>query len=342
MLGGDEVSALVGDLGERSFKFGFGGEADPKGLIPSVAARGGSGFVAGDLGRLDVCGKDEIVSARKNGKVNSWNAVETLWDFAFQKHLHSRLEEHPVIASCATYEPDQDKEKLAELLFEKFHVPALYMPRNAMLSAFSVGRATAMIVDVGAAKTTCCAVNDGFVLNKTLKTTNVAGNYVEEHLIHLIESKLLPEIDPVKKELLPRCLVKRTPSPDEDSPPLISKVSDKERNKLHPTFIGWKKLLLASEIRKNVCRVWGDLILDPEKANKYEKQKYELPDGTMVEFGVDRFLSAELLMHPKRDEAFFQKLSAAHALGEQEFTSLPDLLRNSLLNAHGKACFAVV
>jgi hypothetical protein len=45
MYCGDEVSAIVGDIGSNTSKFGYAGEDMPKAVIPSV----GCGFLGGEL-----------------------------------------------------------------------------------------------------------------------------------------------------------------------------------------------------------------------------------------------------------------------------------------------------
>ncbi len=53
----------------------------------------------------------------------------------------------------------------AELLFESLGVPALYLGRSPALTAASLGRASAIVVDLGAAATRVTAVYDGYQIN---------------------------------------------------------------------------------------------------------------------------------------------------------------------------------
>ena len=46
------------------------------------------------------------------------------------------------------------REKTTEIMFEKFKVPALYMAKNAVLSAFATAKQTALVVDAGHESTT--------------------------------------------------------------------------------------------------------------------------------------------------------------------------------------------
>lgn len=74
--------------------------------------------------------------------------------------------EQPLLVSEPAANPKEQRAKLAELLFEKLQAPALFLARAPVLAAFAAGRPTALVVDVGAGKTTVAAVYDGYVLNK--------------------------------------------------------------------------------------------------------------------------------------------------------------------------------
>jgi hypothetical protein len=198
---GDETAALVGDLGSRSFKFGFAGEDVPKGWLPSCVGRGAGAAAGGKAPKrvrvgdsaLGASSEDtEVVWARREGRVADWDAVEALWSHALGTVLSSDPREHPVLACTATYESAADRAKLAELLAETLQVPAFFLARNAMLSAFSLGRASALVLDVGAARSVCAPVQDGFVLARGVRTSGVAGDLVDDHLVRLLETQVLP------------------------------------------------------------------------------------------------------------------------------------------------------
>ena len=53
------------------------------------------------------------------------------------------------------------REQLCELMFEKYNVPAFFLVKNAVLSAFANGRSTALVVDSGSTHTSAVPVHDG-------------------------------------------------------------------------------------------------------------------------------------------------------------------------------------
>lgn len=51
-------------------------------------------------------------------------------------------------------------------MFEKYHIPAFFLCKNAVLSAFAHGRSTGLVLDSGATHTSAVPVHDGYVLQK--------------------------------------------------------------------------------------------------------------------------------------------------------------------------------
>lgn len=82
-----------------------------------------------------------------------------------QLRLNS-LEEHPVLISESTWQSKENRERLLELAFEGWGAPAYYTVDKNVLTAFSVGKGTAMVLDVGEDVTSCMPIYDGFVIRK--------------------------------------------------------------------------------------------------------------------------------------------------------------------------------
>lgn len=69
-------------------------------------------------------------------KVVDWEGLETLWAHSYADTLRVDSSHHPLIMTETSWTPKEDKEKLVELAFEKFNVPALYLGNDAILSAY--------------------------------------------------------------------------------------------------------------------------------------------------------------------------------------------------------------
>lgn len=399
MFCGDETAALVGDLGSRTFKFGFAGEDMPRGWIPSATGhvvgqsdmdvdddKGRPKSIVGESALQHRCEDVDITWAREDGFVKNWDVVEDLWTHAVSFGLNSNARDHPILAATPTYEPEADRARLAEILLEKLETPAVFMPRNAILSAFSVGRATSLVVDVGAAKTCACAVHDGFVLRKSVRTSKIAGDYIDEHLLRLLETQILPSlkassvdsansengdkdtkeassssssanqasanqqkggsenskeitsqlssgsVDPPKILRVP-CTFRRKLAHDGSTQKQINLKTTEELARIKPSFIRLQQMPVLTDLEANVCRVWTEVPFVEAQADEYAKEEYELPDGTIVELGRERFRSPELLMRPETDMAYMKEKIPAAEL-DKGSVSLPDVLKDSLQSAH--------
>jgi actin-like protein 6A len=68
--------------------------------------------------------------------------------------LSVKPEEFALLLTEPTHNSRAARERLTELVFETFQSPALFLAKNAMLSAFATARQTALVVDSGYRATT--------------------------------------------------------------------------------------------------------------------------------------------------------------------------------------------
>ncbi|KAH1135940.1 hypothetical protein GYH30_013574 [Glycine max] len=111
----------------------------------------------------------EVLSPLKNGVVVDWNIVDNIWDHALRECLLVDPKERPMLLAepCSnTQEQREFCQQAAELMFEKYKVPALFLAKNAVLTSFASGCATSLVIDSGGGSTTDVPVLDGYVLQK--------------------------------------------------------------------------------------------------------------------------------------------------------------------------------
>lgn len=101
----------------------------------------------------------EIQTYMKDGMIDNWDLFEKVLDYTYAKVVQSESEYHPVLFSEASWNVRPNREKLTELMFEKYNVPAFFVVKNAVLAAFANGRATALVVDSGATHTSAVPVH---------------------------------------------------------------------------------------------------------------------------------------------------------------------------------------
>jgi actin-related protein len=62
-------------------------------------------------------------------------------------------DDHPVMMTEAPLNPKVNREKMTEIMFEKFNVPQFYLAIQQVLALFASGRTTGLVVDSGDAVT---------------------------------------------------------------------------------------------------------------------------------------------------------------------------------------------
>ena len=103
----------------------------------------------------------EVSTYMKDGMIADWEMFEQVLDYSYKKIIQSQSEYHPVLFSEAPWNKKDRREQLCELMFEKYNVPAFFLVKNAVLSAFANGRSTALVVDSGSTHTSAVPVHDG-------------------------------------------------------------------------------------------------------------------------------------------------------------------------------------
>ena len=74
-------------------------------------------------------------------------------------------------------------------MFEKYNVPAFFLCKNAVLSAFANGRSTGLVIDSGTTHTSAIPVHDGYVLQQAVVRSPVAGDFISRQCLeYFVES----------------------------------------------------------------------------------------------------------------------------------------------------------
>ena len=259
MYCGDETGSFIGDIGSSVCRFGYGGEDNPKYVVPSyvsdkahMATSSLSDRVAQQ--ELESILRTPSLSSNEQPQqlepttdpnsflcqgdmIENWDHLLLAWNTSMDilhakdtlKHtsggtsyssaqtdsttidttgatagdgkcVHPILAVTPGMTHLAGYGPSycnaqrrQQLTKYTEMLMENLEASAVFLAPAPMLSAFSFGRQTSLVVDIGAGGCRVTPVISGLILGQSQKRNGRGGDWLQ-HITWkaLLEQKITP------------------------------------------------------------------------------------------------------------------------------------------------------
>ena len=100
----------------------------------------------------------------EHGVVKDWESMEAIWKHIFDD-LKINPKEHPVLLTEPPNNPFDNRNRIAEIFFEKFDVPMLFFHTQPALSLYSRGLETGVVLDVGDGCSHASAICEGFSIS---------------------------------------------------------------------------------------------------------------------------------------------------------------------------------
>ena len=180
IFGGEEVSALVFDVGTENKRLGYAGQDAP--IITQNIFDKSHDF---------------------NSKYSPFEAFEGFNDLSLSPTSHPLL-----MVDNSIYNPNT----LIQEAFESLSLPAFYLAPAPVVAAFANNKSSCLVVDMGASHTTVTPVVDGHILKKAQVKSNIGGNFLSDQAFQYLNQEL-------DRTILPRYMVQSRSCVDADLPP---------------------------------------------------------------------------------------------------------------------------
>ena len=260
------VVPIVIDNGSGMCKAGFAGDDAPKAVFPNIVGRPRMPGIIVGTEQKEVYIGDEAQAKRgilnlkypiEHGIVTNWDDMERVWHHTFFNELRTAADEHPVLLTEAPLNPKQNREKMTQIMFDTFNVPAFYVAIQAVLSLYSSGRTTGMVFDSGDGVTHVVPIYEGYALPHAIQRIDIAGRDITNHLVRLLTERGHSLNNSAEREIV-------------------------------------------RDIKEKLCYValdYNEEMAKSKSSPDLEKQ-YELPDGSHLTIGNERFRAPEALFQP--------------------------------------------
>jgi actin-related protein 2 len=189
---------IVCDNGTGFVKCGYAGSNFPAHIFPSLVGRPiiRAANRIDDIEVKDLMVGDEASKLRsmlevnypmENGMVRNWEDMLHVWDYTFgAEKLNIDPSQCKILLTEPPMNPHRNREKMIEVMFEKYGFDSAYIAIQAVLTLYAQGLLTGVVVDSGDGVTHICPVYEGFALPHLTKRLDIAGRDVTRYLIKLL------------------------------------------------------------------------------------------------------------------------------------------------------------
>ncbi|XP_040284133.1 actin-related protein T3 [Bufo bufo] len=204
-------TAVVIDNGSGLIKIGISGDKEPRFTYSNIIGRSKAKSVMIGAGQRDFFVGQEAQSKRgilaikypvEHGVITSWEDMELIWKHAYSHNLKMNPSERPVLITEPPLNPLSNREKMAEVFFEKFEVPAMYVAIQAVLALYSSGKVTGCVLDIGDGVTHSVPIFEGYCLPHAVLRLDLAGSDLTDYLMRILSENGISLFSSAEREIV--------------------------------------------------------------------------------------------------------------------------------------------
>ena len=135
----------------------------------------------------------------KSGQISDWDGIEKFWHKSIHQYIRCEPDNHRFILTEPPMNTPENREQMAEIMFETFNVKGLFIgvqatlalyaqiagpgnenSGNTNLDHFDFGSMTGTVIDAGDGVTHVFPVCDGYVISSCVKHIPLAGRDITQ------------------------------------------------------------------------------------------------------------------------------------------------------------------
>ncbi|KAC9307208.1 hypothetical protein R6Q59_003156 [Mikania micrantha] len=192
----DDIEPIVIDTGSGSMKAGFAGDDAPRVIFPTISGsprykttgvmdhNNDNNFVGDEA--LSGGGHMILKYPIEHGTISDWDGMEKIWHHTFYNELRVDPEEHPVLLTEPLLNSRLTRERITQIMFETFNLPAMSLYLQAVLSMYASGRTTGIVLDIGDGMSQFVPVYEGHMLPHGPVRHNLGGRDLTLYLMKIL------------------------------------------------------------------------------------------------------------------------------------------------------------
>jgi len=257
----ENLYSIVIDMGQYSTKIGYGSENEPRKIFPTICGYPKYKAIDASLQTgqdkqifigLEIIESLGLYKLRRpianGGEIVDWGEFEAIVDYIFYL-LRVDPAMCKIMFTTNPFLSIESKKKLFELFLEKHVCGAYYPVRGALLTMYSGGFNTGLIIDMGASNIRITPIFESYILQHAVRNVELGGSVLDNLLEKKIKEAGVPIESSVQRNLV-RVLKERacfvSLNFEED-------LKNKEKFQKKYTLPDYKKITLAAERFVELC-----------------------------------------------------------------------------------------
>lgn len=216
-----ESQKIIIDTGSGYTKLGLSKDKKPRFVIPTAVARPKDSAAIDKscllIGEEALAPPEDYVAERPmvKGVIKDWDLMEKYWAEIFENELKTDVKDSSVFMTEKFKVPKNQREKKAEIFFERFDVSSLFISNGATTTLWGSRVISCFVFDFGYDYTQIVPLRNGFGFKEVVQDCDLGGKDISDYLRMFLQKRNINNISEKDLENIKKnycfCKTKNTP-----------------------------------------------------------------------------------------------------------------------------------